>query len=470
MVNLMTVKSIVMKREHLHGVPFFLKMTIVILFTLIYSKSAYAYGLPLESGSFSVTSEYGERVNPVTYEYSMHYGIDLGAPSGESVYSVEAGTVVEVGYNDVAGNNVKIQHPGGVFTRYLHLSSIGVTQGQEVPAGFLIGAVGSTGRSTGPHLHFEINVDGETKNPRNYINFDGGGSTEIPTTDYPISMYAITHQTGMITLYCDGYYPLRIYRSTDRSNWTLMSTLAQNMYTEYGLNNGTTYYYKLVDKYGREVMQRYTPPFTSIQVLPLQVVQIDDTTVHLRWDNYEYEKTLYVDGNAVVSALVANEYTVDNLEPNTRYEIYTLNRLNERSNTVIVKTTDRMNKLEKMMDKVFSPPPYKDTDNDGLQDFLEPLAAAMDELKQAAGMDNINQAKDIIDSMDFSDFKKDSVEALADIPKISTNYMGLEIKVFDIESEQFLEWAKLIRNLVLAILVCSFVMMVLSIFNLTFKV
>jgi hypothetical protein len=466
----MTVKIFRSKGEYRKGILLFLNIAIMIFMSLAFQRSVNAaYLLPLEAGSYSVTSEFGERVHPVTYQVSFHYGIDLGSPMGQRVNAVDSGEVVETGYNETAGNYVKIQHSDNVFTRYLHLNSIDVGYGDMVTSDDQIGTVGTTGLSTGPHLHFEINVDGEPRNPRNYISF-GGESVEIPTGDYPISMYAITHQTGMITLYNDGYYPLQIYKSIDRQNWTFMSTLTQNMYTEYGLNNSTTYYYKLKDKYGREVVQRYTPPITSIQVLPLQVIQIDDTTVHLRWDSYEYEKTVYVNGNAVVTGLSANEYTVDNLEPKTQYEIYTINRINERSNTVIVKTTDRMNKLEKTLDKVFSPPPYQDSDNDGLQDYLEPLTAAMDAIKKAAGMDAINEAQDIINSMDFSDFKKDSVEAMADIPKMTTDYMGIEIKVLDLESEWFLDIAKSIRALVLAVLVCSFILVVLGIFNLTFKV
>ncbi|MCY7331198.1 MAG: peptidoglycan DD-metalloendopeptidase family protein [Pseudanabaena sp. CAN_BIN31] len=102
-----------------------------------------------------VTSNYGWRINPVTTIWSFHSGIDLGAPFGTPVLAAKAGRVEFAGWGGGYGNLVELDH-GSTGTRYAHLEAIYVAQGQSVAQGQQIGIVGSTGRSTGPHLHFEI--------------------------------------------------------------------------------------------------------------------------------------------------------------------------------------------------------------------------------------------------------------------------------------------------------------------------
>lgn len=111
-------------------------------------------GYPLPY-SVPVTSNYGWRMNPVTTIWSFHSGIDLGAPFGTPVLAAKPGLVEFAGWGDGYGNLVEIDH-GSTGTRYAHLEAIYVYQGQKVAQGQQIGIVGSTGRSTGPHLHFEI--------------------------------------------------------------------------------------------------------------------------------------------------------------------------------------------------------------------------------------------------------------------------------------------------------------------------
>ncbi len=113
-------------------------------------------GYPLPY-SVPVTSNYGWRMNPVTVIWSFHSGIDLGAPFGTPVLAAKAGRVEFAGWGDGYGNLVELDH-GSTGTRYAHLEAIYVSQGQSVAQGQQIGLVGSTGRSTGPHLHFEIMV------------------------------------------------------------------------------------------------------------------------------------------------------------------------------------------------------------------------------------------------------------------------------------------------------------------------
>ena len=95
--------------------------------------------------------------------------MDIGAKSGSDIIAAAGGTVIMAQYYGGYGNCVIIDHGGGVSTLYAHMSKIGVSNGQVVSAGQSIGKVGSTGNSTGPHLHFEVRVNGNTQNPRNYV-------------------------------------------------------------------------------------------------------------------------------------------------------------------------------------------------------------------------------------------------------------------------------------------------------------
>ena len=112
-----------------------------------------------------VTSLFGMRRDPFTGRPDFHTGIDIGAPEGTEVHAARDGVVEERGTNDVLGNYVVLTHPGGYQTVYGHLSSISVTIGTRVNAGSVIGAVGRTGRATGPHLHFEVKRKGTVTDP-----------------------------------------------------------------------------------------------------------------------------------------------------------------------------------------------------------------------------------------------------------------------------------------------------------------
>ncbi len=117
----------------------------------------------------AVSSGYGPRVHPILGTTRMHNGWDMNAAHGDPIRSAADGTVLLAGVKGGFGNTVMIDHGGGMVTLYAHQSRLGVAVGQKVKAGETIGYIGSTGLSTGPHLHFEVRINGVAKNPSNYL-------------------------------------------------------------------------------------------------------------------------------------------------------------------------------------------------------------------------------------------------------------------------------------------------------------
>ena len=120
--------------------------------------------------SSRITSGFGQRSSPTKGASSNHKGIDIGASSGSAIAAAAAGEVVTSTYSYSAGNYVMINHGGGVYTVYMHASKLLVSKGDTVKKGQTIAKVGSTGYSTGPHLHFGIRVNGTYVNPRQYVS------------------------------------------------------------------------------------------------------------------------------------------------------------------------------------------------------------------------------------------------------------------------------------------------------------
>ena len=122
-----------------------------------------APSLPLEQ--FTVTSEYGFRKHPITSESDFHGGLDLAAAEGTPIQAVLPGVVLQVGTSNSYGNYVKILHKDNLVSTYSHMQGATVTQGQKIEKGQQVGNVGSTGISTGPHLHLEFLLNGVRVNP-----------------------------------------------------------------------------------------------------------------------------------------------------------------------------------------------------------------------------------------------------------------------------------------------------------------
>ncbi|WP_286151744.1 murein hydrolase activator EnvC family protein [Sporofaciens musculi] len=120
-------------------------------------------------GYSRISSEFGWREAPIAGASNNHKGMDLAAPTGTPIYAAAAGTVTTARYSNSAGNWVVINHGNGLQTYYMHASALYVSEGQTVSKGQNIAAVGSTGQSTGPHLHFQVMQNGTPVNPRNYL-------------------------------------------------------------------------------------------------------------------------------------------------------------------------------------------------------------------------------------------------------------------------------------------------------------
>lgn len=131
-----------------------------------YTGGAFTWPCP---SSTRVTSDYGNRLSPTSGASSNHKGIDIGASYGADIVAAAAGTVKVASYSSSAGNYVMIDHGGGLYTVYMHASSLVVSAGQTVSAGQVIAKVGSTGISTGNHLHFGVSLNGSYVNPWSYL-------------------------------------------------------------------------------------------------------------------------------------------------------------------------------------------------------------------------------------------------------------------------------------------------------------
>jgi murein DD-endopeptidase MepM/ murein hydrolase activator NlpD len=140
----------------------------------------------LPAADWSISSGFGYRADPFTGHGAMHAGLDFKAGYGAPIHAAARGRVSFVGQRSGYGNVVEIDHGNGLMTRYAHMSAFRTTVGKEVAAGAVIGAIGSSGRSTGPHLHFEVRINDRAVNPRPFLEAaphvleEARGRTAIP--------------------------------------------------------------------------------------------------------------------------------------------------------------------------------------------------------------------------------------------------------------------------------------------------
>lgn len=146
-----------------------IRRTLSVLGRLRTAANAVPFFRPIPGSAGLMTSSYGTRSDPFTGEARFHAGTDFRSPIGVPVHAGGSGVVQTAGVGGGYGNLVIIDHGNGITTRYGHLSAINVTVGQPVALGTVVGLVGSTGRSTGPHLHYETRINGEPNDPTHFI-------------------------------------------------------------------------------------------------------------------------------------------------------------------------------------------------------------------------------------------------------------------------------------------------------------
>jgi murein DD-endopeptidase MepM/ murein hydrolase activator NlpD len=172
-----------------------------------------AWALPT-IGSYRLTSRFGSRIHPVRGTLDFHTGLDFAVPHSSPVYAATNGVVTSTGWGGGYGNLIKIQHADNVQTWYAHLSTIAVQTNQQVKAGAQIGAVGSTGNSTGPHLHFEVRVNGTPRDPEPWLPAHGVRlAMRAPGMNVERSLVAVglhaDHDRGYVSALATGTRPGR---------------------------------------------------------------------------------------------------------------------------------------------------------------------------------------------------------------------------------------------------------------------
>lgn len=277
-----------------------------------------------------------------------------------------------------------------------------------------------------------------------------------------------THSTGTINLKINGAPPFDISKSLDNINFDELLTTNDYIFTEYGLEASRSYFYKVKDSTGSEIYVKYTAPSLFMQIIPLEVIDISDTFVTVKWDMYDFRfGDIYLDGNFYKNIDDTTSLTFDNLVPNTEHNVYIINNLNVKSNTITFKTTDYLDSIDKMLKELFISSNFNvDTDSDGLVDGLESINSKMDSIVNKLGGQTISNVQSIVQEVDY----QTGISDLEDLPKISTDFRGLEITVLDLNDTRFLDIMENIRLLVLSILTVSFIFLVMSFFNVNFKV
>jgi murein DD-endopeptidase MepM/ murein hydrolase activator NlpD len=149
--------------------PRFLKLAAALGRMDAMERALAAIPTAMPAASMMMSSGFGYRADPFTGAAAMHAGLDFKGPVGTPILAAAEGKVVTAGFNGGYGNTIEIRHANGLVTRYAHLSGLNVRRGQMVDRGVQIGRMGSSGRSTGSHLHFEVRLNGQAINPRKFL-------------------------------------------------------------------------------------------------------------------------------------------------------------------------------------------------------------------------------------------------------------------------------------------------------------
>jgi len=269
-----------------------------------------------------------------------------------------------------------------------------------------------------------------------------------------------SHSPGTVDLnIMNGTPPYKIYKSTDEQSYQFIMEITSNRYKESGLENGRTYWYKVVDSTGKTGLAKQTIPFTMIEVYPLEVTELGDTYVQLKWNSLYSNIDLYVNGSLWESSIKASSVTVDNLVPGKEYVFNFINRAGERSNSVRVKTSKNLdnliNRLDKLLTKLFVSDDFNiDSNNDGIVDGMQGIKDKLSQIVDTPGIKYpsnigkiIENGKDKIKTPSIDE----SSSALNNLPKFEIEFVpGYKVNILDLEP--FIKEIKLIRYILVCML------------------
>lgn len=266
-----------------------------------------------------------------------------------------------------------------------------------------------------------------------------------------------THSPGQIKLTIfNGTSPYQIYKSEDKETFDYIMETSTNQYIEYGLTNGKTYYYKVIDSNDNSIIVKQTIPFTTLEVYPLSVLELGDYYVQLEWTSFYSDVDIYVNDTIYIKNCKDSSITVNNLQPNTEYLFYYINNGGEKSNTIRVTTTKQLdniiNRLDKMLNDLFVSDEFKtDSDNDGIVDGLEPIYNKGQEIVNSPVVKFADNIGGIISEYEVVDSIEDNDKALDDLPRLEVEFIpGKKINVFDLS--EFTNEIKMIRFLLVCML------------------
>lgn len=281
-------------------------------------------------------------------------------------------------------------------------------------------------------------------------------------------LLAEQHETGKIVLNINnGSPPYQIYRSLDNENFNFVTSVDTDIFIEYGLEGGKTYFYKVIDSNNYEAFSRYSVPILFEQIIPLTIINITDNQATIEWDMYDFKNcNIYLNGLIIESVNDITSYTLDNLSENTEYTVYLLNEFGIKSNTITFRTTDYFDQLDKLLKELFVKDLNVDSDSDGLPDIMESIGDKIDSIVDNLGGSTITGVKDVIESVDYDT----GIEDLQNLPKVQTNFRGLNIKILDLDDSRYLEIMDTLRFIVLCVLTVTFIFLALSFLDVNFKV
>lgn len=278
---------------------------------------------------------------------------------------------------------------------------------------------------------------------------------------YSDSLYVEgTHTPGAVDLkIMNGIAPYEIYKSTDNVNFDYVMEITSSNYKEYGLENGRTYWYKIVDRNGKTGLAKQTIPFTVIEVYPLEVTELADTYVQLKWNSLYSTVDLYVNNSMWETSIKESSITVTGLTPGNEYTFYFINRAGEKSNTIRVTTSKNLdnliNRLDKLLTELFVNDNFNiDSNNDGISDGFQGIHDKAQEIINTPGIrypaDVGGIIGDINNNINIPSIDEGS-GALSNLPKFEIEFIpGHKINILNFEP--FIEQIELIRYMLVCML------------------